>query len=436
MKKEKNIVQEQKPQKTKVKMTFAILCLAVLFIVELYLMMNYSKEYLFLGIAGLGILCLVYIVTDLSFKMQREKESFYEKEYENIYKAQKVSYVFLKQSFMDMEKILERIEENTEVPAEELIEAQKAVGKITIQKNRENAASVLNSNEKVIHHIISLEDKVKEAVHSIEESSNASNAAPDDRQQEIIDNLAQNQIVLKEELNRLAEQMNLQNHEILDAVKKSLSENAAMLEEHIVSEISVKAEENFIPKEAAESDRKEMVIPEEPDTAEMVMPAEDDIVSEMVTAEDPVEEESVLTESPLSGESVMTEEIMEPAKGEKIAEPKESVAEEVNAAEEIAEPEEIVTEEPADSIETVTEGAVIEEQPAEEKPQENEMSLEEMASSGKMMTPEEIAALLEESNAAEEPQEPVKEEKPSMPDLSDPGHVMTPEEIAALLANM
>lgn len=404
MKKEKNIVQEQKPQKTKVKMTFAILCLAVLFIVELYLMMNYSKEYLFLGIAGLGILCLVYIVTDLSFKMQREKESFYEKEYENIYKAQKVSYVFLKQSFMDMEKILERIEENTEVPAEELIEAQKAVGKITIQKNRENAASVLNSNEKVIHHIISLEDKVKEAVRSIEESSNASDTAPDDRQQEIIDNLAQNQIVLKEELNRLAEQMNLQNHEILDAVKKSLSENAAMLEEHIVSEISVKAEENFAPKEAAESDTKGMVISEEPDTAEMVMPAEDDIVSEMVTAEDPVEEESVLTESPLSGESVMTEEIMEPAKGEKIAEPKESVAEEVNAA--------------------------------EEKPQENETSLEEMASSGKMMTPEEIAALLEESNAAEEPQEPIKEEKAAMPDLSDPGHVMTPEEIAALLANM
>lgn len=393
MKKEKNIVQEQKPQKTKLKMTFAILCLAVLFIVELYLMMNYSKEYLFLGIAGLGILCLVYIVTDLSFKMQREKESFYEKEYENIYKAQKVSYVFLKQSFMDMEKILERIEENTEVPAEELIEAQKAVGKITIQKNRENAASLLNSNEKVIHHIISLEDKVKEAVRSIEESSNASDAAPDNRQQEIIDNLAQNQIVLKEELNRLAEQMNSQNHEILDAVKKSLSESAAMLEKHIVSEISIKAEENFVPKEAAESDIKEMV-----------MPAEDDIVSEMVTTEEPVEEESVLTESPLSGESVMTEEIMEPAKGEKIAEPKESVAEEVNAA--------------------------------EEKPQENKTSLEEMASSGKMMTPEEIAALLEESNAAEEPQEPVKEEKAAMPDLSDPGHVMTPEEIAALLANM
>lgn len=425
MKKEKNIVQEQKPQKTKLKMTFAILCLAVLFIVELYLMMNYSKEYLFLGIAGLGILCLVYIVTDLSFKMQREKESFYEKEYENIYKAQKVSYVFLKQSFMDMEKILERIEENTEVPAEELIEAQKAVGKITIQKNRENAASLLNSNEKVIHHIISLEDKVKEAVRSIEESSNASDAAPDNRQQEIIDNLAQNQIVLKEELNRLAEQMNSQNHEILDAVKKSLSESAAMLEKHIVSEISIKAEENFVPKEAAESDIKEMV-----------MPAEDDIVSEMVTTEEPVEEESVLTESPLSGESVMTEEIMEPAKGEKIAEPKESLAEEVNAAEEITEPEEIVTEEPADSIETVTERAVIEEQPAEEKPQENKTSLEEMASSGKMMTPEEIAALLEESNAAEEPQEPVKEEKAAMPDLSDPGHVMTPEEIAALLANM
>ena len=32
--------------------------------------------------------------------------------------------------------------------------------------------------------------------------------------------------------------------------------------------------------------------------------------------------------------------------------------------------------------------------------------------------------------------EPVAEEIPPMPDLSDPNKVMTPEEIAALLANM
>ena len=51
------------------------------------------------------------------------------------------------------------------------------------------------------------------------------------------------------------------------------------------------------------------------------------------------------------------------------------------------------------------------------------------------MTPDEIAALLGETESVIE-EEPVKEEKAPMPDLSNPNHVMTPEEIAALLANM
>ncbi len=52
-----------------------------------------------------------------------------------------------------------------------------------------------------------------------------------------------------------------------------------------------------------------------------------------------------------------------------------------------------------------------------------------------IMTPDEIAALLGETESVIE-EEPVKEEKAPMPDLSNPNHVMTPEEIAALLANM
>ena len=134
MKEERENVQERKPQNSKLKMTFAILFLAILFILELYLMMNYPKEYIFLGIAALGILCLVYIVTDLSFKVKQERDEAYVKEYESIYKAQKVSYVFMKQSFMDMEEILDKIKANLEVPADELIEAQKAVGKIPMKK--------------------------------------------------------------------------------------------------------------------------------------------------------------------------------------------------------------------------------------------------------------------------------------------------------------
>ena len=84
----------------------------------------------------------------------------------------------------------------------------------------------------------------------------------------------------------------------------------------------------------------------------------------------------------------------------------------------------------------------------------------DLSDPNKMMTPDDIAALLANVGAAEpeaaaepaveepvtEPaEEPVEEipleeevieEKPPMPDLSDPNRMMTPDDIAALLANM
>ena len=58
---------------------------------------------------------------------------------------------------------------------------------------------------------------------------------------------------------------------------------------------------------------------------------------------------------------------------------------------------------------------------------------EGLAGSEKVMTPEEVAALLGDTGESDAV---VEEEKMPMPDLSDPGHVMTPEEIAALVASM
>ena len=94
----------------------------------------------------------------------------------------------------------------------------------------------------------------------------------------------------------------------------------------------------------------------------------------------------------------------------------------------------------------------MEEAPAEEVP-----PMPDLSDPNKVMTPEEIAALIANTGAeepvaedlvaeepvAEEPiaEEPIMEEAPveeapPMPDLSDPNKVMTPDEIAALIANM
>ncbi len=159
MKKEKEL-QEKASGNSKLKMTVGILALTVLCIVELYLMMNYFNSYLLLGVVGLAILCCVYWVTDLAFQMQNEKESALEKEFENLYKAQKVSYVTAKQGFLKMEEILDDLGDDLAFPSEEVVQTQKAIGRVTIQKNKENSEAVVASNEKLIEQLSVFESRI------------------------------------------------------------------------------------------------------------------------------------------------------------------------------------------------------------------------------------------------------------------------------------
>ena len=162
MEKDKEALQQAKPEHNRILLTFAIIVLAALFIVELYLMINDKNNFLFIGLDGLAMLCFVYWITDLVFKMRNERDDYYEKEYQNIYKAEKISYILMKKSFMELKKSLDEISENTEIPTDELIEAQKAVGKVTVQRNKENAATILESNEKLLQHFTVFEEKLKD----------------------------------------------------------------------------------------------------------------------------------------------------------------------------------------------------------------------------------------------------------------------------------
>lgn len=163
--------------------------------------------------------------------------------------------------------------------------------------------------------------------------------------------------------------------------------------------------------------------------------------------EEPVIEEPVI-EEPIAEEPLMEEPIAEePLMEEPIGE--EPLMEEPIAEEPLM--EEPIIEEP------IIEEPIIEEAPAEEVP-----PMPDLSDPNKVMTPEEIAALIANTGAeepvaedlvaeepvaeepiAEEPimEEPIMEEAPveeapPMPDLSDPNKVMTPDEIAALIANM
>ena len=60
------------------------------------------------------------------------------------------------------------------------------------------------------------------------------------------------------------------------------------------------------------------------------------------------------------------------------------------------------------------------------------------ADPNRMMSPEDIAALIANTAVEELPDTTpkIEEEKPPKPDVSDPNKMMSPEDIAALIANM
>ncbi|MBO5371466.1 MAG: hypothetical protein J6A75_01985 [Lachnospiraceae bacterium] len=335
MSKDMENVQGKKSGNKKSKMTIFIIILAALFIAELYLMINRPTDYMVLGVVGLVMLCFVYWIIDLGFKIRNDEAEKSEKEYENLFKSQRMSYLLMKDNFEDMYVILKEIEENSDIPIEDLIESQKAVAKVTIHRSKENATALMNSNDQMIERLHSLEEKLTNMEKAIEESKLS---RLDEMTEKILSSINTIENAVKEEIQK--------NPSALTA-----SEEGFDVEEAIVSEeeIQAAAEETEAPVEIIE---------------DTVQEAEETIENE--TAEPVVEE--------------ITEE-------EKIEIPE-------------LEPQASISNDP-----------------------------------NHVMTPEEIAKLIGETNAEPEP-EPVVEEKPPMPDMSNPNHVMTPDEIAALLANM
>jgi hypothetical protein len=92
--------------------------------------------------------------------LQAEKEARREEQYENIFKSEKASFLMMKKRFEDIEEKLDEIEENSKVPADEIVGMEKAIGKVIINRNRENAEAIINSNEVLMESFGGLKDTV------------------------------------------------------------------------------------------------------------------------------------------------------------------------------------------------------------------------------------------------------------------------------------
>ena len=471
-----NELQKKKPeqkQKDTSLNTILISSLAImlLFLVELFLMITMTQMLPAIAVVGVLIVGCAYIDLSTYIKRIQKKEQEQEEQYASILKSEKAAYLLIRKYFDEIEEQLSLMEDKFSEPFQEVVAAQKATAKVTINRNKENTDALMNSNDKLLELVFNLEAKLDEASEAISDGF-----AERTKDQDAV--LLQKQTEISNQMREL--ELSLRN-EILQAVNKlsSVSPQVVMappqmmpMQQPFAAPVNKEPEPDafgslndldvssdlgglgdlpdFVPLDAVESEMPEPApvieeVQEEPEAASIeelppLMDLEPIEESKPIAEPEPVSELEPMPE-PVAEELPPMPDLSDP---NKMMSPDDIAALLANmsaessvVAEEAAEPEPIAEPEPEPAVEELP-------------------PMPDLSDPNKIMSPDEIEALLasmaaDTANAAslpdveiveeEEPElepipEPVAEELPPMPDLSDPNRQMSPDEIAALFANL
>lgn len=412
---------------------FSALALVLCMMLEIYLMIFMPEMLPAIAVVGLAALGCTYLCVATLVKRVEKKEAEQQEQYASILKSEKASYLLIRKYFDEISEQLSLMEDRLAGPFQEVIAAQKATAKVTISRNKENADALMNSNDKLLEQFFQIESK-------LDEISGAMSSGTGDKNEELM----HRQIEMTNQLSGQLREAELElKNEILQAVNK----------------ISMTPQPVVMPMAA----QPQMVMPDPlPDLTEEPEPLPD-ITEEPEPLPDITEEPEPLPDIAKEPEPLpdITED-SEPLP-DLMEEPESVEAEEEPVVDTELEP--LMPEEP----ELLPEPEAEPEPEPEAEPEIEELPPEpDLSDPNKMMSPDDIAALLASINseaaaepevvadevAADIPDEPVGQpevldtqivsepeqetatDASPMPDLSDPNKVMSPDEIAALFANL
>ena len=402
--------------------------------IDLYLVLKNTSKLMVVGIIATLILVWTGLLVAYIHRMKNEEKAHSDEQVEELLRTGKANYLMQKK----LAEKIDNIGEKVVVPADEIITAQKAIAKLTLARNKENTDALMHSNEQVIEKTLEVEERLSENNQQIIDMQKN---LMDEKLQE----LTQSQKLVLDNLNAVKEslQSDMQDvlsnmiHEALEKelasaieqihtyVKETASQAVDSVKENLAAEVPVMAavsptEDEELPDLGIPTEDEELpdlgMPTESEELPDLGMPAMDEDLSNMelpVLGEELSETElpdlsdgSDLSEEPVIGEMPLMEE--EPVE--------EVIPEEIPAMEETAEPE-------TDML-TLTEEIPI-------SPEES--VIEKVKIPEETTITEEIPVSADESVIEEVP---AQETEPSMADMSNPNKIMTPDEIAALIANL
>lgn len=361
MSKESPVTSQKKKDTSRLTILISVLAIAVLFIVDLYIMINYSGKFIILAFITVLMLVWVYFLFNAIFAQVNAGRENNKEQFESIFRAQKANYLLQKKLVEQMEFISDSVK----TPSEDIITAQKAIAKVTISRNKENTEALMNSNDQVMEKMFQLEGRLEENNTAIldQQKGIIDEAIKDmlEKQQKVIDDLGNIRTSIKSELTYAVDQ---------------IKEQIDNIESESVSRPVI--EKMPTPDETVQFDREEPMV----ETSLEEMPLLDESPLEDLSLMDdisPLEEIPSLDDISMKDELSLEEPFGEIPLGEEIFTDENSSI------------DEILSEEPEEIPETAP---VIEPEPEPIPEPEPAEPMPDMSNPNKIMSPDEIAALI------------------------------------------
>ena len=364
-----------KKSSPRLQLIIAVMIMAVLFLAELYVMINESHNVVLLvGIAVL-ILIALYFVLDAIMDCMNEKNIANRELYDDIHRSEKASYMLLKKNLEEISKQVKALNggnDKKDAGSAEIIKSQKVIAKVAMAKSKE-------TQDRLFIELNNLEASLKDSIHGLSEKLSG----------------------FQEEIERLADHIAKINEEAILAASKNMEEIKTIVTESPVVENVVEdvvLEEVFedVLGDSFEEDTTLEDLLEETEIGDV-----EESVDELDFGNLDLGELDLDTSSPAESEDDVLSQLLAAEESTPVEEEVDVLAELTKAVEE--EPAPAPTPAPADN--------------------------------GGKMGQDDIAALIASMTGGDAA--PVAEPEPApapAPADDNPNRMMTPEEIAALIA--
>ena len=448
-------MRNDKPLKTRVLISSIILMFMVL--CDIYMITSVPQNYQLLAIAAFVTFLWMTFTLDGWINLREMGIQEREEQYQDLLKAEKASYLIFQQKFQDLDHKLNFIgqkimslekansagQKTIASMLESLREDQKKIAKLTVSRTKENADALISSNGQLLSQM----DNILQTMGNTGGLDTLGQG--DNIQQEILSRL--------QEISRLlgggAQLPSQGSGMALPAGQKPVSEGAGESLssgelEALLSDIETPGAQPLESQEEADGGFQSL----SSSAANLLQEVQDTEAEEsksLFPAQTPPSQEALGTEAeesqpPLSSAAGSEPEGTKSVPGETQEEPVNAEGQEGQLPKEpilAAEPEVPAPAVPPEESSGLAGSAANPKVPAQApKPtaQPQAPAKPNTADPNRMMSPEDIAALIANTAVEELPDTTpkIEEEKPPKPDVSDPNKMMSPEDIAALIANM